>query len=134
LKERWLTPGLGPRVLEDEGDHRVGVGEGVGHAGQLVAELLQHPREHRVGAERQVVERVEAALRSQLLQPAQPLRRDAPQRRDADDAELPRAHFVQRLRAGCEGAEAEFILAGLRRIWRLMTSACSEQYVVRTMM
>ena len=90
-----LTPGVGPRVLEDEGDHGVGVGEGVGHVGQVVAELLQHPGEHRVGAQREVVERVEAARRSQLRQPAQPLRRDAPQRRDADDAELPRAHVIQ---------------------------------------
>lgn len=95
--DRWLTPGLGARVLEDEGDHGEGVGEGVGHAGQLVGKVLKHGVEHRVGAQREVVERVEAALGAQLLQPAQTLRRNAPQWRDADDYELPRAHLIQGL-------------------------------------
>jgi len=129
--DRSLTPGVGPRVFEDEGDHGVGVGEGVGHVGHLVAELLQHPGEHRVGAQREVVERVEAALGSQLLQPAQPLRRDAPQRRDADDAELPRAHLIQGqdvlLVGSDQGTQELYVVAGGCRVLEHVVAAGADE-------
>lgn len=93
-----LTPVVCLWVGEDEGDHGEGVSEGVGHARQLVGQLLQHRGQQRVRPKREIVEWVEAALRAHLLQPAQPLRRRAAQRRDADDAELPRAQMVECLR------------------------------------
>lgn len=87
-------------AFEDEFGHRDAVAEGVVHAGQLLAEALQHGGDHGVELPGEVVRQAEAAgVFFAGIEPLRyrPLVRAAPDQRWAQHAELRRPGGVKLL-------------------------------------